>query len=76
MKNSITFEEFAGLQTGRIARIYQGHAALECAGKGDERMFVMRGMTGIHTLLCIATDLDRLNAHWANFAGHAMNRFA
>lgn len=72
----ITFDQWAGLQTGRIARIYQGHAALECAKIGEERKFIMRGQTGTHTLLCDATDLDRLNAHWVVFAGHDMNRFA
>lgn len=38
-----------------------------------EGRFVMRGPSGVHTLLIDATDAARLNAHWQNFAAHALN---
>ena len=45
-------------------------------GNEIDRRFVMEGPSGVHSLLVDATDLDRLNAHWVVFAGHALNRYA
>lgn len=72
----LTFSQFAGLQTGRIARIYSGHASLEVTGQGDERRFTMTGPSGQHSILVLASDLDRVNGHWRVFASHSLNRYA
>lgn len=72
----LTFSEFAGLQNGRISRIYFEHASVEVTGKGDDRRFTMNGPSGTHSLLVIATDLDRLNGHWKVFATDGRNRYA
>ena len=71
----------------RGARIHEGCASLEVrwvsmAGIGGlgsgampkERKFVMEGPSGVHTLLVDATDLNRLNAHWAGFCADARNK--
>jgi hypothetical protein len=73
---ALYFIEFAGLLSGRLARVHVGRASVEVEGKGEERRFVMRGPSGVHSLLVDATDMDRLNAHWVAFASHDANQFA
>ena len=75
-KIELNFTEFAGLQTGRIARIHCGRASIEVAGRGQDARFVMEGPSGVHTLLVDATDFERLNAHWTAFASHELNKLA
>lgn len=38
-----------------------------------EGRFVMRGPSGVHSLLIDATDTERLNAHWQGFAADPRN---
>jgi hypothetical protein len=84
---ALTFDQFTGLQTGRLARVHVGRASIEVewvpmkaiAGLSEgampkERRFVMRGPSGVHSLLVDATDMDRLNAHWVAFASHDANQ--
>jgi hypothetical protein len=71
----IKSSEFGGLICGRIATYRQGAACIEIHGKGDDKRFVMEGPSGKHSLLVSATDLDRLNAHWANFAADSRNAY-
>lgn len=75
-RHPITFDEYAGLLNGRIATIHYERASVVVQGAGDDKQFVMEGPSGSHKLLCIATDHDRLNAHWANFATHPTNKRA
>lgn len=71
----ITPEILAQLEDGMV--LYRGRAELFISDvdtpTGLERRFVMRGLTGTHTLLVTATDLERLNAHWRRFAEHPEN---
>lgn len=48
------------------------HGTAELRVEGD--LYTMRGPSGTHTLLIVATDLDRLNAHWAGFCADARNQ--
>lgn len=73
MKTAITHSEWIGLQTGRISTIHSGRVSLSVTGKEQEKRFVMKGPSGIHSLLVEATDLDRLNAHWLPFLKHGLN---
>lgn len=75
-KNSpkLTEDNLAALLV-RGASIYFQNARLSVEGKAEDRRFVMEGPSGKHTLLVDATDLARLNAHWINFANHALNAF-
>lgn len=41
-----------------------------------EGRFVMRGPSGVHSLLIDATDAARLNAHWQVFASDHRNQIA
>ena len=52
--------------------IKSGVAALFVSSDGER--FVMTGPSGRHSLLVVATDLDRLNAHWRVFAADSRNR--
>ncbi|QWY83625.1 hypothetical protein [Rhizobium phage RHph_X2_26] len=62
-KAELTFNEFVGIDA-RGSRVHFGHACIYRAGD----VYVMEGKTGRHTLQRVATDLDRLNAHWIAFA--------
>ena len=78
-KARVTFDQWALLQSGAISSITFERARLTCEAVrgvcGDvERRFYMRGPSGTHSLLCLATDLDRLNAHWTIFATDGRNR--
>lgn len=68
----LTFQEFAGLVNGRIARIHSELAVIEvkCC------RFVMSGPSGQHSLDIVATDLARLNAHWVPFCRHEKNKYS
>lgn len=47
---------------------------MPCRFTGEtEGRFVMRGPSGVHTLLIDATDAARLNAHWQVFASDSRN---
>ena len=67
----LKFNDWAGLQTGRIATIHQEMASLHYAGG----MFIMAGPSGTHTLQGETTDLERLSAHWAGFCADSRNHF-
>ena len=45
---ALTFAQFAGIQNGRLARIYANRASIEVEGRGEERRFVLRGPSGVH----------------------------
>jgi hypothetical protein len=66
----LTFNDWAELQTGRIATVHHELASLVHVGG----MFIMAGPSGVHTLQGHSTDLDRLNAHWAGFTADTRNR--
>ena len=70
-KAIITFSEFAGLCTGRIARVHFQRASLEKSGNE----FVMAGPSGKHAIAVDATDIDRLNKHWTVFATSDANAY-
>jgi len=77
----ITNFRLAGLLNRSVARINFGGASLEVcritSPCGDiERRFVMKGPSGVHSLLVEATDLKRLNAHWTVFASAPENQIA
>jgi hypothetical protein len=72
---TITFDEYVGLSTGRIARIHQARASCQVEGKGDDSRFVMRGPSGTHSLLVSATPHGRLVAHWKGFCGDPRNQY-
>lgn len=67
----LNFNDWAGLQTGRIATIHNELASLHLA----DGLFVMVGPSGVHTLHGDTTDLERLNAHWAGFCADTRNKF-
>ena len=69
---ALNFEDWTGLQTGRIATIHQELASLTY----KSGLFVMIGESGIHTLHGDTTDLQRLNAHWAGFCADTRNQFS
>jgi len=50
-----------------------GSHGLGAGAMPKERRFVMRGPSGVHSLLVNATDLDRLNAHWTTFCADTRN---
>lgn len=72
MKNpaALTLTEFAAIDA-RGARTHYKRAVLERIGD----VYRMYGPSGVHTLQRVATDLDRLNAHWVNFAEHPANDY-
>ncbi len=77
MFQPLSTADFAALGDGS-AVFHHGHASLMVQAVssphgGFEARFVMRGRSGVHSLLCAATDLARLNAHWAAFATHPKN---
>lgn len=43
------------------------------ATDGDERRFVLAGPSGRHSLLIVATDAARLDAHWQGFCSDPRN---
>lgn len=67
----LDFNDWGGLQTGRIATIHHQMASLTFKGG----VFVMEGPSGTHTLQGHSTDLERLNAHWKGFCENAKNRW-
>lgn len=69
----LTHTEYEFLRAGRIVTVHGNRATLTLSGKGQDARFVMEGPSGKHTLLVDATDLNRLNAHWVNFANHTLN---
>ena len=78
---ALTYVQFARIQNGRVARVCFGGASLEVCRVtspcGDiERRFVMKGPSGVHSLLVESTDLNRLNAHWTVFASSPENQTA
>lgn len=75
LRGTITRDEWARLQSGSIARIHHNRASVEVTGSGDERRFTMSGPSGTHSLLVLATDCERLNAHWRVFCTDARNLY-
>lgn len=75
-KAAINDREFAQLLNGTLRTVHFNLASLTVEGKAEDRRFVMEGLSGNHTLLVDATDLDRLNAHWTIFATHEANALA
>ncbi len=79
---ALTEDDFAALTSGRVAAVTHDAATLRCHDydaldpRYPEARFIMEGPSGRHTLLRVATDLDRLNAHWTTFAAHPLNRTA
>lgn len=73
----ITPATIAYLRTEKARRTH-GKASLRVAivdGPNEpEERFVMEGPSGVHTLLVVATDAARLNAHWRVFAADPRNR--
>ncbi len=55
------------------ATITRGLATLRVTGAGGDKRYTMEGPSGVHSLLVIATDLARLNAHWSIFATRPAN---
>ena len=53
-----------------------GIAGLGAGAMPKEARFVMRGPSGVHSLLVEATDAQRLNAHWTIFAADERNACA
>lgn len=78
MTEAITHIDRSAIIKGGLV-IEAGKAKLFAEFKMDrftgetEGRFVMRGPSGVHTLLIDATDAQRLNAHWQNFAAHPLN---
>lgn len=74
---TLTHHDLAALIKGGI-QIEAGNARLGCewhmtqAGNVEGR-YVMTGPSGRHSLMIAATDLARLNAHWAGFAADPRN---
>lgn len=66
----LTFNEWAGLQNGRIERLHFQRAAIQ---KQGDRL-LMTGPSGEHSIDIAASDLDRVNAHWTTFATSPANR--
>lgn len=60
---TITPRHWAALEAGSISTIEYGAATLS---REDEH-FVMRRGDAVHTLLVVATDVRRLDAHWKGF---------
>ncbi len=79
---ALTEDDFAALTSGRNVAVTLNAATLRVArialapGWPEETRFIMEGPSGRHTLLRVATDLDRLNAHWTTFAAHPLNATA
>lgn len=68
----LSLNEFAGLCTGRIARVHFQRAAIEKHGN----RLLMTGPSGEHGIDIAASDLDRTNAHWTAFATSPANLWA
>jgi hypothetical protein len=78
MTPNLTDVGYKKLCNGECARISFNRASLTVRHlpiSSTERHFVMEGPSGTHTLLCAATDLERLNAHWSVFATHSANQY-
>lgn len=69
MQPDITPARYAFLLSGDNATTTFGHSTLTV--KGDR--FEMTGPSGVHSLLILATDVDRLDAHWKGFCATASN---
>ena len=54
----LSFNDWAGLQTGRVAAIHFDLAVLTC----KNGLFIMEGPSGVHTLHGDVTDDERLSA--------------
>lgn len=63
----LTRDEFEYMLANPGAPMRNKSGSCEIRYHSGDRLFVMRGPTGTHTLFAGATDLDRLNAHWAVF---------
>ena len=78
MPDTLThFDRGALIKRGAIIESGKARLAAEwtrnsATGETDGR-FVMRGPSGVHTLMIHATDTQRLNAHWQVFASHSAN---
>lgn len=69
----VSLREYDDLVSGNLRTAHFNRATLTARGVGDDRRFLMTGPSGIHSLLVVATDLDRLNAHWTVFATDPRN---
>lgn len=69
----LTNIEYEFLLTGRVTAVQGNLAKLTVSGKDQDARFLMEGPSGKHSLLVAATDLNRLNAHWVQFANHSLN---
>ncbi len=78
MKTQLTHHDRADLIGGVI--IERGPARLFAEWTWDRRAgctegrFVMTGPSGRHSRLIIATDTERLDAHWQRFVRHPLNQ--
>lgn len=68
-KAALSFNEWAGLQSGRIERLHFHRAAIQKQGG----RFLMTGPSGEHSIEIAESDLERTNAHWTTFATHSAN---
>lgn len=68
---ALTFNEWAGLQNGRIERLHFQRAAIQRNGT----RFLMTGPSGEHSIDINESDLERTNAHWVQFATSPANLF-
>lgn len=74
----ITADDVERLMSSRGVVVREGKASLAVTkvdGPNEpEERFLMLGPSGRHSLLVIATDVDRLNAHWSVFASDPRNQ--
>jgi len=66
---ALSFDEWVGLQSGRIRTLSFHRATINRVGT----RFVMAGPSGQHSIEMSESDLERTNAHWTNFATHSAN---
>lgn len=70
-KARLTHAQWAGIQTGRIARVHFERATIEKRGN----RFLMTGPTGEHSIDIDSSSLDRVNAHWVSFVSDPRNQY-
>lgn len=66
---TITSEEFDYMLENPGVRMFSEDGTSTVHYASGDKTFVMTGPKGRHSLYAPATDLDRLNAHWAGFSG-------
>lgn len=73
-ETQISARDFEDLVSGNLVAIRAKRAKLYAQGVMPDRRFHMTGPSGHHSLLVVATDLNRLNAHWRVFCEHEANQ--